>query len=130
MSATCHDCSCHIAPPCSACVDCGHIDTTCDGDCQTCDCIDRTPPPAPNLEQQEATRAYWEKNRARAAMLESIQYVGRPYSRKEWSYASVHYTIRPEVNGERLPRVVASLIAKHTYFGHRLIGHRLTINVD
>lgn len=63
-------------------------------------------------------------------MLEAMQYVGKPYSKKEWGYASVSYTIRPEVNGERLQRVVGELIAKHTYFGHRQVGRFLTIYVD
>ena len=34
----CHDCSCHSAPPCSACVDCRHDDHSyCPNDCQTCE---------------------------------------------------------------------------------------------
>lgn len=33
----CHECRCHISPPCNACVDCGHHDNDdgC-GDCETC----------------------------------------------------------------------------------------------
>lgn len=33
----CHDCRCHIAPPCSQCVDCRHVDVDdCEEDCQDC----------------------------------------------------------------------------------------------
>lgn len=35
----CHDCSCHIDPPCTECVECVHIDVAdgeCESDCQEC----------------------------------------------------------------------------------------------
>ena len=34
----CHDCLCHITPPCWQCENCKHWDNPdCDNDCQTCD---------------------------------------------------------------------------------------------
>ncbi|QFG12938.1 hypothetical protein PBI_MIMI_271 [Arthrobacter phage Mimi] len=33
----CHECSCHINPPCYACQNCNHWDVKgCDHDCQDC----------------------------------------------------------------------------------------------
>lgn len=33
----CHDCSCHLNPPCGHCVNCAHADhPDCPNDCQTC----------------------------------------------------------------------------------------------
>jgi len=59
------------------------------------------------------------------------QYVGKPWSLKEWGYACVKYTIRPQVTGERRKRVVAELTASHTYFGSRWDrGGVLVIYVD
>lgn len=37
-SKPCHDCSCHVHPPCSACESCVHIDyPECPNDCQDCE---------------------------------------------------------------------------------------------
>ena len=34
----CHDCSCHINPPCGACINCPHWnEPDCDKDCQECE---------------------------------------------------------------------------------------------
>lgn len=34
----CHNCSCHINPPCGECENCKHWDVTdCPNDCQDCD---------------------------------------------------------------------------------------------
>lgn len=43
MSAECHDCSCHLSPPCSECEHCTHWDaeargiTDCPNDCWDCE---------------------------------------------------------------------------------------------
>lgn len=44
----CHDCSCHINPPCGRCVECKHWDyPDCENDCQDCEDHQETPAPAP-----------------------------------------------------------------------------------
>lgn len=38
--AECHDCSCHLHPPCHECVNCRHIEPPqpdCPNDCQECE---------------------------------------------------------------------------------------------
>lgn len=122
----CHECSCHINPPCGQCENCNHPDgDLCpEGDCQNCECVER-PVYVPYV-PTDADRFRWMMN----AWRETVRYRCKPYSRKEWGYASVTYTIRPEVNGERLKLVVDELIASHTYFGHRMVGRSLTIFVD
>jgi len=125
----CHSCSCHLSPPCGQCVECGHWDTTCDGDCQTCDCIDRTPPPPPPApEQIDRSRfvARWDRERE---LRDFYRYVAKPYSHFEWSYGSARYTIRP-MTAENRERVVKELISNHTHFGHRFDGATLVIYVD
>ena len=43
----CHDCSCHISPPCGRCVECKHVDyPECENDCQDCE-DHQEPEPAP-----------------------------------------------------------------------------------
>lgn len=44
----CHDCSCHINPPCGRCVECKHVDyPDCENDCQDCEDHQETPAQAP-----------------------------------------------------------------------------------
>jgi hypothetical protein len=39
MDLGCHECTCHLAPPCSACAACKHWDVqeySCDNECHDC----------------------------------------------------------------------------------------------
>lgn len=74
--------------------------------------------------------ARWAKEREWEEWVRKNAYRCKPYSRMEWGYASVRYTIR-KMSRENTDRVVKELIASHTYFGHRWDpGKVLVIYVD
>lgn len=57
----CHDCSCHINPPCGRCENCQHADyPECENDCQ--DCEDHQEEPAPPAPVHTTTCTDWVVN--------------------------------------------------------------------
>jgi hypothetical protein len=126
MSALCHNCSCHLNPPCHGCVSCAHPDgDRCpEGDCQNCKCIIREEPVAapPRREIYRELRDRWDEE-------EALSYRCKPYYKREEGYAEVRYYLRP-MTPENKARVIAELIAKHTYFGHGWHKGALAIYVD